>query len=163
MSYRLWLDDVRPIPDPNSDWVHAWSPQEFMETITHMGLPYYISFDHDLGGDQTGMQCAHWLINNDYSIPEYDVHSQNPVGTKNIWGLLENYKQFCLREKAEKAVLAILEELGSRSGFRFDEVWKACPLTNQQEMIRLWTNIVHNTMKFEIEKAVQPFQELIRR
>ena len=163
MSYRLWLDDVRPIPDPNSDWVHAWNPQEFMETITQMGLPYYISFDHDLGGTDTGMTCAHWLIDNDYPIPEYDVHSQNPVGTRNIIGLLENYKQFKLKEQATVILLEILKDLGDRGGFKFSEVWATCPLANQQEMLKIWTQIIHNGMKLEIEKAIQPFQKLIRR
>ena len=163
MSYRLWLDDVRPLPSVEEDWRLAVSLWEFKRLIELFGLPYYISFDHDLGEGGTGMECARWLVDKGYTIPEYDVHSANPVGTENIWGLLENYKQFCLREKAEKSVLAILEELGDRGGFKFDEVWKECPRKTQQEMMRLWTNIVHNTMKFEIEKAVQPFQELIRR
>lgn len=61
-----------------------------------------ISFDHDLGDDDTAMIFVKWLIdydldNNGKIIPEnfsYNVHSANPVGKENIEGLLQSYLNF---------------------------------------------------------------------
>ena len=67
----------------------------------------YFSFDHDLGledsewGEElTGHDCAWYLVElmdemktNPNTI-NYWVHSQNPVGKKNIESLLENYLDF---------------------------------------------------------------------
>lgn len=97
-------------------WVKNYT--EFVEWITENGLPTEIGFDHDLEPDQydfdptelmkgntksvkeygkTGMDAAKWLvdycIDNDVDVPEYFIQSANPVGTKNIKSLLENYKK----------------------------------------------------------------------
>ena len=67
----------------------------------------YFSFDHDLGLEDsewgrelTGHDCAWYLVElmdemktNPNTI-NYWVHSQNPVGKKNIESLLENYLDF---------------------------------------------------------------------
>ena len=67
----------------------------------------YFSFDHDLGlecsehgREMTGYDCAWYLVElmgemktNPNTI-NYWVHSQNPVGKKNIESLLENYLDF---------------------------------------------------------------------
>ena len=67
----------------------------------------YFSFDHDLGLEDsewgielTGHDCAWYLVElmdemktNPNTI-KYWVHSQNPVGKKNIESLLENYLDF---------------------------------------------------------------------
>ncbi len=47
MGYKLFLDDERPVPSP--DWVLARSVAEAIEIIESHGLPYAISFDHDMG------------------------------------------------------------------------------------------------------------------
>ena len=61
--------------------------------------PNFVSFDHDLGdGEPTGYDIARWIVDGDMdkiiSIPsgfEFYVHSQNPVGKKNIEAYLNNY------------------------------------------------------------------------
>lgn len=92
-------------------WEIARSYDAFVAHITTFGLPVRISFDHDLADvrydpmtrkeslthhELTGMDCAKWLIeyclDNDQELPEYYVHSQNPVGAKNIQSLLDNFK-----------------------------------------------------------------------
>ena len=102
MTYKLFLDDVR---DPSwrnngnpDDWIVCRSVDEAIRVFEDMGWPAMISFDHDLGNQvPTGMDFARWLVNHDLdtqSMPQnfvYTVHSQNPVGTANIRGLLENY------------------------------------------------------------------------
>lgn len=116
---KLFLDDVRFPKDCltivngnsidtqiylNEIWAIVRSYNEFVAWIETHGLPDFISFDHDLGlpeipdmDEQNGMTCAKWLVDycmdNDLSIPEYVVHSQNPVGKRNIELLLEFYKR----------------------------------------------------------------------
>lgn len=112
----LFLDDIR---DPTDcfyfshlnvnleiylqDWVIVRSYTEFVVWIETNSLPDFISFDHDLGlpelpenEEKNGMTCAKWLVNycldNQKQLPEYIVHSQNPVGKKNIEGLLGERK-----------------------------------------------------------------------
>jgi hypothetical protein len=112
MSYLLFLDDDR-LPR-NVTWVgmpavseSAWtivrSYDEFISCIQKIGVPQFVSFDHDLGdnayaaaargdeeygGEKTGFHCAEWLVNychdNDKEFPIFQVHSMNPSGGKRI-------------------------------------------------------------------------------
>lgn len=118
--YKLFLDDYRTPRDvypatTNSEWVIVKSYNEFTRTIEQRGKPMTISFDHDLADvhypnretegqpidyskhtEKTGYACAMWLI--DYclrnkfdTLPEWFVHSANPVGRKNIEQLLRGW------------------------------------------------------------------------
>lgn len=93
--YNLYLDDLRPTPE-GFDRVYDY--EEFITFISKNGLPQFISFDHDLGLGKTGFDCAKWLVefclDNQVSLPEFTVHSQNPVGKENIETLLNNLKKF---------------------------------------------------------------------
>lgn len=68
---------------------------EFVSHISSFGLPDFISFDHDLGEKKDGYDCAKWLVqycmNKDCDIPDYIVHSMNPVGKENIEKYLDCY------------------------------------------------------------------------
>jgi len=86
-------------------------------------FPELISFDHDLGmisyeinantlnnmtdeekiekfgyAEKTGYDCAKWLVefcmDNDLTLPDFRIHSQNPVGGKNINDFLTNFKKW---------------------------------------------------------------------
>lgn len=100
MTYKLFIDDERA-PATDDYGVIARSSTYAIDTVLLYGIPTFISFDHDLGGDDTSMVFIHWLI--DYmldkgvSFPEgfgYYVHSQNPVGKKNIESLMDSFMQF---------------------------------------------------------------------
>jgi hypothetical protein len=106
---------------PLYNWTIARNYKEFVELIKTRGLPNAISFDHDLsiehhpfseenGGipnpttipydrysEKTGYHCAKWLVDycldNNLSLPEYYIHSFNPIGKQNIRALLENFKK----------------------------------------------------------------------
>lgn len=90
----LFLDDLRTVP---SGFVGVRSYKEFTDFIINNGLPDFISFDHDLGLEESGYDCAKWLVNycldNNIRLPQFDVHSQNPVGKENIKSLLNNFKK----------------------------------------------------------------------
>ncbi len=105
MSYKLFLDDIRNVdlvfPQlRNSDFVIVRSYKEFVEQIHEKGLPEFISFDNDLGEDEShnvlpdGYACAKWLVYEsgiNLSNLKFQVHSANPVAKKQIEGLLNNY------------------------------------------------------------------------
>lgn len=92
---KLYLDDLRPVPP---GYVGLRSYGAFVAYITEQGLPDFISFDNDLGEVESGYDCAKWLV--DYCIghqkilPDFVVHSQNPVGKENIEKLLGNYRKY---------------------------------------------------------------------
>lgn len=95
-----------------NEWEVVRNYEEFVQIIKERGLPKLVSFDHDLADihydpetwtesfkyqEKTGMDCAKWLVDycldNKKLLPEFLVHSQNPVGAKNILSLLINFKQ----------------------------------------------------------------------
>lgn len=105
MSYRLYLDDLRTPVDES--FVVVRSFDEAVRFVLEKGMPEFISFDHDLGADKngwllpTGYDFAKWLASSDMDgtikIPEnfsFKVHSQNPVGAKNIQAYMDNYLNF---------------------------------------------------------------------
>ena len=120
MFYQIFLDDYRNPRDvypttSNSEWKIVRSYDEFVRTIELNGLPHRASFDHDLSDshypnretegqpidytqhtEKTGYACAMWLIdyclrNKIEELPEWYVHSANPVGRKNIEQLLHSW------------------------------------------------------------------------
>lgn len=91
---KLYLDDIRPIP---FGFVGVRSYSEFVTFIEQNGLPDFISFDHDLGEEKTGYDCAKMLVeyclDRQITLPYFAVHSQNPVGKQNIESLLGNFRK----------------------------------------------------------------------
>ena len=91
---KLFLDDLRILP---TGFLGAKSYLEFTDFISQNGVPDFISFDHDLGEEKTGYDCAKWLVgfcmDNNLQLPEFYVHSQNPVGKGNIQILLDNFNK----------------------------------------------------------------------
>ncbi len=108
------------------EWIVAKSHKEFVEIVQAKGLPKLISFDHDLADqhysimtpmtgegteefykaayqEETGYHTAQWLVDycldNKQELPDFLVHSQNPVGAENIEKLLLNFKKHQQDEK----------------------------------------------------------------
>ena len=102
--YKLFIDDGRyPV---TNDWVIVRSSSEAIEYVKKFGFPEYISFDHDLGGEDTSMIFIHWMIDSyldgNISIPDnfdFHVHSQNPIGKSNIKSLLYSFIAHNLPER----------------------------------------------------------------
>lgn len=90
---RLWIDDIRPAPD-GFDWaVSSDGAIAILEDYRALGWPVEeISFDHDLGGDDTSRRIVIWMIENDYPWPAIvRVHSANPVGIDWLNGMISRY------------------------------------------------------------------------
>ena len=103
----------------SNDWEIVTNYDDFVEYIELNGVPKFVSFDHDLGDtamdeyfrnvatngtldydnieEKTGLDCAKFLVeycaDENQPLPEYLVHSANPVGKRNIEGFLENAKK----------------------------------------------------------------------
>lgn len=92
---NLYLDDVRACPE---NFILVTSYEEFVNFIKDDGWPNFISFDHDLGIGKTGFDCAKFLVDycldNQLDLPNFVVHSQNPVGKLNIESLLKNFQKY---------------------------------------------------------------------
>lgn len=133
MKTYLFLDDFRN-PDhcvsymrlrtedsamyTREKWIVVKNYDEFVNYISTNGLPYLISFDHDLADEhydqslyltkyddmsksfkeKTGLDCAKWLVDycldNSLKLPKFAVHSMNPVGAENISSYLKSFEQF---------------------------------------------------------------------
>jgi hypothetical protein len=98
MRWKLFLDDERY--PPTSNWIIARNMADAVWYVTNYGVPYHISFDHDLGQDDTGMTFCRWFCNhilNGAKLPDdfsYYVHSMNPVGKENIEKYMKNFIDF---------------------------------------------------------------------
>jgi hypothetical protein len=102
MTYSLFIDDERDPgqrkPPVGNKWVIVRCMSDTIKYINSAGWPGFISFDHDLGyNEPTGHDIVKWIIEQDLefeTLPtgfKFDVHSQNPVGAKNIVSHLNNY------------------------------------------------------------------------
>lgn len=116
---KLYLDDIRTPKTEGWDIVRSY--EDFVSWIQLNGLPDVVSFDHDLarehtkfyfdnGGhknppnpmdtvfnEKTGYDAAKWMcsycLKNSLPLPDWNVHSANPVGKENISSLLKNYEK----------------------------------------------------------------------
>jgi queuine/archaeosine tRNA-ribosyltransferase len=102
---KLFLDDLRTIEmvydksmESEFDIVRTFN--DFVAYIKINGLPEFISFDNDLGLDESGTvapdgyAAAKWLVYKsglDLRNLRFKVHSANPVASEQIKGLLNNY------------------------------------------------------------------------
>ena len=110
----LWVDDIR---DPFSNmygsfilkalgissypndtqitWVKNFAG--FCNTIENEDMYDVIFFDHDLGEEESGKDCANFLIDycidNNIDVPQCYSQSSNPVGRKNILSYIESYEK----------------------------------------------------------------------
>ncbi len=92
---RVWLDDLRPMPDGYTHW--AKTADEAI-ALLQTGEVEEISLDHDLGksqsdgytaeAEQTGYTVARFIeegaVKGTVKRMRLRIHSQNPVGVKNI-------------------------------------------------------------------------------
>lgn len=90
---KIWLDDERRKPD--SSWSHSRSSAEAIHALDiyrQMKMKVEaISFDHDLGGDDTSRKVILWMCEHDYWPEVVYVHTANPVGREWIVGMCERY------------------------------------------------------------------------
>jgi hypothetical protein len=93
---KLWIDDFRDAPD---GWIEARKVESAIKAILQF-RPTTISLDHDIENrpdDETFKPVAYFigeLYNNDMLWAddlEVTIHSDNPVGAKELQKILEHY------------------------------------------------------------------------
>jgi len=96
---HIWLDDFRAPNVPQTETI-AWVKDydSFVSQVKVFGKDIsdcIVHFDHDLGDGKDGYDCAkfliNWCIDNEYTVPDYDIQSANPVGRENIDSLFKTY------------------------------------------------------------------------
>ena len=100
---HIWLDDCRMPEAPGMDknlvyWVRGYDGFVTMvEGLKENIGKCKIYFDHDLGEEKDGYDCAKFLVNwcmeNGYDVPDYSIQSANPVGRKNIESVFTTYEK----------------------------------------------------------------------
>ena len=92
-GHRLFIDDIRW--GPSTKWTVIRNSRTALITID--GLRRIgnhiesISFDHDLGGDDTTRPVVLYLCEHDYWPTNVFVHSQNNVGVEWLSGMVDRY------------------------------------------------------------------------
>jgi 4-alpha-glucanotransferase len=98
--YKLFLDDLR---EPNviyrdNNWVIVRDMDSFKNIIHKNGVPILISYDHDLGVKESGLDVLKWMcyycIDNNIKLPSMLFHSSNPVGKENMIKFYEFIKKY---------------------------------------------------------------------
>lgn len=110
IGYYLFLDDERTLdmaygPRAESKFAYpvlvARSTDEAKHIVENVGWPTHMLLDHDLGGDDTTMVFLRWLAYEKHDgeiIPDYTIHSANPVGASNINGFMRSWARSCHAE-----------------------------------------------------------------
>ena len=92
---KLWLDDVRDAPDVG--WKVARTCQEAISVLKG-GNVLTISFDHDLGLEESGYDVALWIEKGAaegwLKRLDWRVHSANPVGMRRIESAMRSAERF---------------------------------------------------------------------
>lgn len=89
---KIWIDDLRK---PSEDWWWFGDSRttiQFFEFFKKFGVEVEaVSFDHDLGGDDTTRPIVLWMAENDFWPEKCYVHTANPVGHIWLTGMIEGY------------------------------------------------------------------------
>lgn len=112
MKWNLFIDDERN-PETiyllGEYWTIARSSEQATNLVKEKGMPDAISFDHDLGENDTSIVFLKWLIeyaleNKINWVPECFFHTQNPVGKQNLKSLVSSWLRIIKQQ-------AIMEEI----------------------------------------------------
>ena len=98
-GWKLWLDDQiddSATPDRHVPigYEGARSTVEAQKLVNFLGPPAFMDLDHDLGGDDTCRVFLRWLADtHPESIPEYHVHSANPLAKEWVDSFMSSWKR----------------------------------------------------------------------
>ena len=96
-SVYIFLDDTRDpdwsiIPPGANVFIfrNYKSVVAFIESSCDRSTKITLDLDHDLGSKKTGYDFCKWLVKNNWR-GAFRIHSQNPVGAKNMRQMLLHY------------------------------------------------------------------------
>jgi hypothetical protein len=92
-SHKLYIDDLREVPDISWTVVRNSNTAIIMlDGLMQQGITVdSVSFDHDLGGDDTTRRVVIWMIENEYYPQSAIVHTANGVGREWLEGMIDRY------------------------------------------------------------------------
>lgn len=94
-AMNLWIDDLRDPPPSDEGWLIARTSAEALNYLEASSPEHpfpHISFDHDLGGDDTTRPVMLYLCEHPDKAPKtLSVHSMNPVGKEYLVGMARRY------------------------------------------------------------------------
>lgn len=94
---KLWIDDIRTPPDESWRWAKTSDEANDILCSLNEYWPTLISFDHDLGGEDTAMlvvDCIEQILfDGSLPVPSYTIHSMNPVGRNNIHAAMRQMQE----------------------------------------------------------------------
>lgn len=95
MTWHLFLDDERFPAKPRPETVICRTAAEARDAVSARGCPAEMDLDHDLGDGEDAMGFLRWFadeaLDGRVLVPDgfaWAVHSQNPVGRRNIEGFM---------------------------------------------------------------------------
>ena len=94
---KIWFDDLRPMPEEFDIWIKT-SEECMAFILEHSTKIELISFDHDLGGEDTAIPVAKMLERlayfNEINPIKWRVHSANPEGKRNLIAALRKADEY---------------------------------------------------------------------
>ena len=94
---KIWFDDIRPMPEGFDVWIKT-SEECLAFILENSKKIELISFDHDLGGEDTTMPVAKMLERaayfNEIKPIKWRVHSANPEGRRNLIATLTKADEY---------------------------------------------------------------------
>jgi hypothetical protein len=96
VSVKIWLDDIRPCPYDDPRWSTFTNIDDAWRSIQG-GIVDEISFDHDLGLPQHGVEkngytLAVWILEAAFigrvKRLKWQIHSANPAGRDAIYAAM---------------------------------------------------------------------------
>ncbi len=92
---RIWLDDVRPMPDGFDLWTKT--AKDCIRVLETRGISF-VSFDHDLGEGKSGYDVAKVIEEMAFTKfctrIAWEIHSANPAGRRNIELAMKSAERF---------------------------------------------------------------------
>lgn len=98
-KYRIWLDDIRPIPDwmENSNCIWYDNAEKMIRDLRYIYKTFsfndieYISLDNDLGeGKIEGYRVLDWLEDLQTDIPfRIHIHTANSVARERMRAIIQ--------------------------------------------------------------------------
>jgi len=95
---RIWLDDIREIPDDFNIW--CTNCNEALALLESGQEIEFISFDHDLGeeepfnGNLIAKKIEQLAFQGKMRRIGWKIHSANPVGSQNIIQTMQSAERF---------------------------------------------------------------------
>jgi hypothetical protein len=153
---RLWIDDIHDPPDKN--WMIARTSSHAISLLGEIQFDF-ISFDHDLGGDDNSMKIFDFIEKKFYQDGvmfhfDWFIHSANPAGKRDLHTALTrlfekiNIEQY--KHTRTENRLAVIGDLMPKAKEAKKMVYKPHKSRPERELPRHIYKTPHGTYQFKL-------------